>query len=112
LVFLQASGRAPVADAVRVQPLKETTMKGFFLAAATLLLAGGAALQPASAQAFIHYPFCIYTGGMDSGFERCNYRTFEQCLFDRQAEGGVCYSNPSYVHARGYEQQPRRRHYR
>jgi hypothetical protein len=77
------------------------------------LLAAGLSLAPAraEAQAFRHYPFCIYTGGLDSGFERCSYHTFEQCLFDRQAEGGVCYSNPAYVRTQApvYAQPPRRR---
>jgi hypothetical protein len=62
--------------------------------------------RQAAAQAFQHYPFCIYTGGTDGGFERCSYTSFQQCLYDRQAEGGICYSNPSYVPV---VEQPRRR---
>jgi hypothetical protein len=52
--------------------------------------------RPAAAQVFQHFPFCLFTGGMDGGFERCNYPSFQQCLYDRQAEGGVCYTNPAY----------------
>lgn len=62
--------------------------------------------RPAAAQAFQHYPFCLFTGGMDGGFERCNYTNFQQCLYDRQAEGGICYTNPSYV---PLVERPRRR---
>jgi hypothetical protein len=63
--------------------------------AAALVAAGlGYAPEPAKAQTVQYYPFCLFTGGDDVGLERCNYPTFEQCLYDRQAEGGVCYSNP------------------
>lgn len=62
--------------------------------------------RPSAAQVFQHYPFCIFTGGPD-GFERCNYTSFQQCLYDRQAEGGICYSNPAYVSP--VVEQPRRR---
>ena len=51
---------------------------------------------PASAQSVPNYPFCLFPGGDDGGFERCNYRSFDQCLYDRQAEGGVCYTNPNF----------------
>jgi hypothetical protein len=77
---------------------------------AAIALAAGVSFggAPADAQVFRHYPFCIFTGGPDGGFERCNYYSFEQCLYDRQAEGGVCYSNPNYT--RAYEAAPRRRY--
>jgi hypothetical protein len=83
-----------------------TTILTLALAAAGIV----ASDRPAPAQVFQHYPFCIFTGGMDGGFERCMYTNFQQCLYDRQAEGGVCYSNPSY--RGGYApvvEQPRRR---
>jgi hypothetical protein len=76
------------------------------------MVVGGllAADRSAAAQVFQHYPFCIYTGGMDGGFERCMYTNFQQCLYDRQAEGGICYSNPSYGPAYApLVEQPRRR---
>jgi hypothetical protein len=75
---------------------------------AAAVLAAGLSQSPgrAEAQAFRHYPFCIYTGGLDSGFERCSYNTFEQCLFDRRAEGGVCYANPAYAWAQPPVDQP------
>jgi hypothetical protein len=62
--------------------------------AAALAAALSVGADRAGAQSLIHYPYCLFTGGDHSGFERCNYPTLQQCLFDRRAEGGVCYSNP------------------
>jgi hypothetical protein len=81
-------------------------MRPALFALATVAASLFAADRPAAAQVFQHYPFCLFTGGMDGGFERCNYPSFQQCLYDRQAEGGVCYSNPNYV---PLVEQPRRR---
>lgn len=81
-------------------------MKAIVLAAAVLTLAGAASTDTASAQTFRHYPFCLFTGGPSDGFERCNYYTFQQCLYDRQAEGGVCYANPYYAYG-PYTPRPR-----
>jgi len=63
---------------------------------AAAVIAAGLAVGPrdADAEPLPHFPYCLFTGGDLAGFERCNYATFEQCLFDRRAEGGVCYSNP------------------
>ena len=63
---------------------------------AAALIAAGLSFAPsaADAQPLPYYPFCLFTGGDHNGFERCNYASFEQCLYDRRAEGGVCYSNP------------------
>jgi hypothetical protein len=69
-------------------------MRRLTIAAALVAAGTGLGAGTAGAQALPHYPFCLFTGGDHSGFERCNYLTFEQCLFDRRAEGGVCYSNP------------------
>lgn len=60
------------------------------------LLGAVAGDRPATAQPFQHYPFCLFTGGDEMGFERCSYTSFQQCLEDRRAEGGVCYANPAY----------------
>jgi len=72
--------------------------------------------RPVSAQVFQTYPYCIFTGGVDGGFERCMYTSFQQCLYDRQAEGGVCYTNPNYFAGPAYRsgdeplvERPRRR---
>jgi hypothetical protein len=69
-------------------------MRSVIIAAALVAAGMGLGSRGADAQALPYYPFCLFTGGDHSGFERCNYASFEQCLFDRRAEGGVCYSNP------------------
>jgi hypothetical protein len=68
-------------------------MRNVIIAAALVAAGFGYASGPAAAQV-LTFPFCLFTGGDDGGIERCNYPTFAQCLYDRQAEGGVCYSNP------------------
>jgi hypothetical protein len=84
------------------------SMRTTVIAAVAVLAGMSFGTGAADAQVFRHYPFCIYTGGPDGGFERCNYYSYEQCLYDRQAEGGVCYANPYYT--RAYEPPPRRRY--
>lgn len=71
-------------------------MRTTLIAAALVAVGFGAAPGAAEAQALPQFPFCLFTGGDDGGFERCNYPSFQQCLFDRQAEGGVCYANPNF----------------
>ena len=61
--------------------------------------------RPSSAQQFRHYPWCLFSGGSQSGFESCGFDSFEQCLLTRSGEGGICYANPAYRAAVG---QPRR----
>ena len=85
-------------------------MRAALLTLAVLTTATVASDRPAAAEVFQHYPFCLFTGGPDGGFERCSYTNFQQCLYDRQAEGGVCFANPAYRsgHAPVVE-HPRRR---
>ena len=58
----------------------------------TLLIQGSAT----KAEEFIHYPWCLFTGGSEGGIEMCSFDSFDQCMLTRSGGGGICFANPAY----------------
>jgi hypothetical protein len=65
------------------------------VAAAGVILTAGLAL-PGQAHA-AGAPYCAFDN--QTGFENCNYGSFEGCTWEMRAQGGYCYRNPDACRA-------------
>ena len=72
-------------------------MRALLLAASTILMA--AALPTSASAQPQDRAWCLDYNGVNGGFTRCVFSSFEQCNASRVGEGGNCYRNPGYREA-------------